>query len=102
MKYFFENWADIEVFLERMMAMCCPKCGACGALGRHGFIRGHLDDMGGHGVRARRIRCRPKKGGCGRTWSVRPGDSLFRYCFATRQAWAFLREILRGRSIKAA
>lgn len=102
MNCFFESWAEIAAFLGRLVFMRCPLCGASGALGSHGFIRGWVDDTGDEGVRARRIRCRPEKGGCGRTWSLRPGDRLFRYCFGTRQAWVFLRGILRGRSVKAA
>jgi hypothetical protein len=102
MKCFFERWSEIDDFLAHLAAMRCPVCGASGSFGRHGFICGHLDDRGGHGVRARRIRCRPKLGGCGRTWSLRPGDGQFRYCFGTRQAWNFLRNVLRGHSVKAA
>lgn len=102
MNCFFENWDEINIFLDGLMAMRCPVCGASGALSRHGFIRGYIDDRGSYGIRARRIRCRPKKGGCTKTWSLRPGDGLFRHCFNTKQAWAFLRGILRGRSVKAA
>lgn len=102
MKWFFKCWSEIDAFLDRLTAMRCPECGASGAFGKHGFIYGYLDDRGGYGIRARRIRCRPKLGGCGTTWSLRPGERLFRYCFGTRQAWAFLRALLRERSIKAA
>jgi len=102
MKIFFDDWNEIGVFLERLCWMRCPACGASGAFGRHGFIRGYVDDRGTYGIRARRIRCRPKKGGCSKTWSLRPGEGMFRYCFGTRQAWAFLRGVLRGRSVKAA
>jgi len=102
MKCFFESWSGIDDFLDRLTAMRCPACGASGSFGRHGFIYGYLDDRGGYGMRARRIRCRPELGGCGRTQSLRPGERLFRYCFGTRQAWSFLKALLRGRSIKAA
>ncbi len=102
MNCFFENWSEIDGFLDRLAVMRCPACGASGSFGRHGFIYGHLDERGSYGVRARRIRCRPKRGGCGCTWSLRPGDRLFRYCFGTRKAWAFLKGILSGRSVKAA
>jgi hypothetical protein len=102
MRIFFEGWDEIDAFLERLAAMRCPACGASGTFARHGFVYGHLDDRGAWGVRARRIRCRPKKGGCGKTWSLRPGARLFRFCFGTQQAWNFLREVLAGRSVKAA
>ncbi len=102
MRIFFEDWNEINAFLNQLARMRCPACGAIGSFGRHGFIYGHLDDRGAYGIRARRIRCRPEKGGCRRTWSLRPGDRLFRYCFGTKQAWAFLKGILNGRSIKAA
>lgn len=102
MTIFFACWNEIEVFLERLCVMRCPVCGAIGSFARHGFIFGHLDDRGSFGIRARRIRCNPKRGGCGRTWSLRPGNRFFHFCFGTRQAWIFLREILKGRSVKAA
>ncbi len=102
MMRFFASWEEIILFLDRLAAMRCPACGASGSFARHGFIRGYLNDRGGYGVRARRIRCRPTRGGCGRTWSLRPGDRFFRYCFGTRQAWDFLREVLAGRSVKSA
>lgn len=102
MRVFFKDWNEIGSFLEQLAGMRCPACGASGSFARHGFIRGHLDDRGAYGIRARRIRCRPNRGGCGRTWSLRPGDRLFRYCFGTKQAWVFLKELLRGRSVKAA
>jgi len=102
MNIFFENWNVIWAFLEQLPWMRCPACGASGAFGRHGFIRGHLDDRSGYGVRARRIRCRPEAGGCGKTWSLRPAGRLFRYCFGTKKAWAFLRAILAGRSVQSA
>ena len=104
MNLFFESWADIKAFLNRLVAMRCPFCGASGSLVRHGFIYGYVDDrcIDQSGIRARRIRCHPRKGGCGAAPSLRPGDRLFRYCFSTKLAWAFLRELLRGRSVKAA
>jgi hypothetical protein len=103
MKIFFENWKEIDAFLEHLPSMRCPACGASGAFGRHGFIHGLMDDSQDNDIiRARRIRCRPKRGGCGKTWSLRPGDRLFHYCFGTKQAWTFLRSILAGRSVKAA
>ena len=102
MNCFFPSLEMIDLFLDRLAAMRCPACGASGSFARHGFIRGHLDDRGAYGIRARRIRCRPEKGGCGRTWSLRQGDRLFRFCFGTRQAWNFLREVLAGRSVQAA
>lgn len=102
MKYFFESWSEIDAFLDRLTVLRCPVCGASGSFGRHGFIYGYLDGRGKYGIRARRIRCRPKLGGCGRTWSLRPGDRFLRYCFGTKEAWAFLKEWLRGRSVKAA
>ena len=102
MNIFFENWNVIGAFLEQLPWMRCPACGASGAFGGHGFIRGYVNDRGDYGIRARRIRCRPETGGCGKTWSLRPGVRLFRFCFGTKQAWVFLRAFLAGRSVKAA
>ena len=102
MNVFFADWDEVEGFLQQRPWMRCPYCGAVGALGRHGFILGYVNDRGDFGVRARRIRCRPKKGGCGKTWSLRPGDRLFRYCFGTQQAWRFLSGLMQKQSIKAA
>jgi hypothetical protein len=103
MNIFFECWDTVYAFLERLAWMRCPACGVVGALGLHGFIRGYVDDScDNEAIRARRIRCRPKRGGCGKTFSLRPGDRLFHYCFGTKQAWGFLRKILAGHSVKAA
>jgi hypothetical protein len=102
MNIFFENWDEVELFLLRLPFMCCPICGASGSMGKHGYIYGYVNDRGMYDIRAKRIRCRPHMGGCGYSPSLRPGDRLFRYCFNARQGWSFLRELLRGRSIKAA
>ena len=102
MIYFFTDWSEIDAFLDKLLFMRCPKCGASGTLGRHGFIKGWVDDSDVENVRARRIRCRPKKGGCGKTWSLRCGDRLFRFCFGTMQAWEFLKALRQKQSVKAA
>ena len=102
MNCFFKDVSEIVAFLGKLLFMRCPNCGVSGTLGKHGFIYGSIDDQGGYDVRAYRIRCRPKKGGCGKTWSLRPGDRLFRFCFGTKQAWQFLKALLQKQSVKAA
>ncbi|MEE9367691.1 MAG: hypothetical protein V3V05_02390, partial [Pontiella sp.] len=62
MKIFFEDWNEIDAFLDRLPSMRCPACGASGAFGRHSFIHGLMDDSQDNDtIRARRIRCRPHR-----------------------------------------
>jgi len=103
MQMFFKTRAEIEAFLARLHCLCCPGCGAVGTLVRHGYIRWFRSPED-NGIRAWRIHCkkRPDGSGCGCAPSVRLGDSIPRRCFDAKQLWAFIRALLKARSIKAA
>ena len=103
MQVFFRNREEIELFLSHLSLLRCPSCGVVGTLIRHGFIRWfHSPEK--TGIRAWRIRCKrsPRRRGCGRTPSLRLGDTLPRRCFSAQQLWAFIQALLRERSIKRA
>jgi hypothetical protein len=103
MQVFFRTRGEIERFLSDLSLLRCPSCGAAGTLIRHGFIR-WVHSPKESGIRAWRIRCKksPRRRGCGRTPSVRLGDSIPRRCFSAQQLWAFIRALLQERSIKRA
>ncbi|MDA3873429.1 MAG: hypothetical protein PF795_05670 [Kiritimatiellae bacterium] len=79
----------------------CPRCRHVGALKRHGTIQGYVSPSE-RGVRAWRIYCNPKRGGCGHAPSVRLNTSLHHRCILSSTLWAFLRTWMRGDSIRAA
>ena len=103
MQVFFRNRREIERFLSDLSRLRCPSCGAVGTLVRHGFIR-WCHSPKESGIRAWRIRCKksPRRRGCGYAPSVRLGNSIPRRCFSAQQLWAFIRALLRERSIKRA
>jgi hypothetical protein len=103
MQVFFRSKGEIEQFLSRLSSLSCPFCGAAGTLVRHGYIRWcHSPEKSG--IRAWRIRCKknPRRSGCGKAPSIRLGEQIPRRCFDAGQLWAFIRSLLRGRSIKSA
>lgn len=103
MRIFFRTKDEIEVFLDHLFSVICPFCGAVGTVIRHGFIRwSHSPED--CGIRAWRIRCKKsaQRNGCGKTWSIRTGDTLARRSFCARQLWAFLSELQQARSIRSA
>ena len=103
MQVFFQSKTQIELFLSRLPFLCCPFCGAVGTLVRHGYIRWFHSPREG-GIRAWRIRCKksPRRYGCGRTRSIRLGNSIARHGFDAKQLWAFIRALQQARSIKSA
>jgi hypothetical protein len=103
MQVFFRSKTEIEAFLDRLPSVHCPACGAVGTMVRHGFIRWFRSPEE-NGIRAWRIRCKksPRRSGCGRTTSIRLGNCIPRRCLDSKQLWAFIRALLKARSIKAA
>jgi transposase-like protein len=100
---FFRSEDEVEVFLCRLPFMNCPSCKTVGVVIRHGFIRwSHSPEE--DGVRAWRIRCKksPLRNGCGKTFSIRLGQTIPRHCFSAKQLWAFMQALCAARSIKAA
>lgn len=93
--------SEILLLIEKLRFLSCPHCGKQGALGRHGFLRGFISPSR-RGIRGYRVRCRPDRDGCGRTFSLRPACSILRCCFSSQQIWSFIRELFKHRSIKAA
>lgn len=103
MQVFFEDEKEVGLFLSRLAGVRCPFCQAVGALVRHGYLRWGKGPKGGD-IRGWRIRCKgnSRHPGCGRTHSLRLGQTLPRRYFSASDLWAFLRELLDARSIKSA
>lgn len=101
MRVFFKDTGEIQRFLAQAHLMRCAHCGACGALRRHGYIRGHLS-AGEYGIRAWRIYCHPRHGGCGKAPGIRLSACLLNTCLGSRLLWDFIRALAEARSIKAA
>jgi len=101
MRVFFESWAEIDAFVKRLDLVVCPRCGAQGAMARHGWRRKY-DSRGRRRVSGRRIRCLPRRGGCRRTPCLRPGNMLPRRWLDAEELERFIRELMRSRSVKAA
>ena len=98
---FFKSWAEIEAFVRGLHEVICPRCGARGAMGPHG-VRWRYDSRGRQRRSSRRIRCLPRRGGCGKTPCLRPGNILPRRWFDANDLERFIRELMRSRSVKAA
>jgi hypothetical protein len=94
---FFYDLPAMDLFLSRLPSIACPRCHHTGALRRHGFIRGYVSPSE-QGIRARRVYCHPKRGGCGHAPSVRLAESLYHRCISAATLWAFLRAWMAGAS----
>lgn len=101
MPTFFSSRLALETFLRSLHTLSCPVCGAEGTYKRHGYIRGFVSVLT-YGVRAWRIYCNPKRGGCGRAPSLRLAESLHHRCMDAGVLAAFLAALLQGLSTKAA
>lgn len=101
MRRYFENTDEVDTFLGQVHWLQCPACGQQGTLRRHGYIYwSHSPEESG--IRAWRIHCKPEFGGCGRAPSVRLGETIMHACFTSLQLMAFIIELTKARSIKAA
>lgn len=98
---FFPSLQAIQVFLNQLTAFPCPACQRAGALRRHGFIWGYSSPSS-RGIRAWRVLCKPRHGGCGRSFSIRRSTSLLHCCFSSQQLSLFFQSLLERPSIKAA
>lgn len=101
MRVFFKSWAEIDAFVHRLHLLVCSGCGAQGTMGQHGWRRKY-DSSGRLRVSGRRIRCLPRRGGCGKTPCLKPGHILPRRWFDAEELERFIRELMHGRSVKAA
>lgn len=73
----------------------CPHCKHCGALNRHGYLKGYDEQNFKHKVvRALRVFCsnRGSAGGCGRTFSVWTADKVKRLFLDAQSLWLFLEQ----------
>ena len=81
--------------LVLLKCLPCPHCRHCGALNRHGYLRGY-DQRNTHHktVRALRVYCsnRGHSQGCGRTFSLWIADKVRRLFLSTDQLWRFLEQ----------
>ena len=98
---FFPNLSSLAAFLRRLSCVACPKCRHTGALKRHGCIKGYVS-RSEQGIRAWRVYCNPKRGGCGHAPSVRLDSSLHHRCLSTATLWAFLSAWIDKASIREA
>lgn len=98
---FFPDLPALSAFLLRLPAVTCPRCNHVGALKRHGFIRGYVSPDQ-TGIRAWRVYCNPKRGGCGHAPSVRLSTSLYHRCISTAVLWAFLNAWVDKASLREA
>jgi len=98
---FFPHTDSLFSFLSCLHRTACPRCRHNGALKRHGYIRGFVSSSE-HGIRAWRIYCNPKRGGCGHAPSVRLDTSLVRRCISTAVLWAFLSVWAQGGTVREA
>ena len=101
MRTFFESRCEIETFLNQLHLLVCPFCGATETFVRHGFIRGYISPVQ-RGIRAWRVHCKRKRGGCGRAPSVRLAENLMHRCLTATPLWSFLLALLQAPSVKAA
>ena len=101
MKLFFISYHDIQNFLKHLASLQCPKCRRVGCFGKHGYLYGYRPDQS-YGRTAPRIRCRPDRKGCCKTWSLRLGNGIPHHRIQDDELWRFLQELLQGRSIKSA
>ncbi len=98
---FLPSLKAIHVFRRQLAVFPCPTCHRRGALRRHGFIRGYISSSS-KGIRAWRVFCKPRHGGCGRSFSLRRSRSLPRCCFSSIQLSSFINHLSKNTSIKAA
>lgn len=103
MRVFFKTVAEVDAFLECLASVSCPRCGARGAMIRHGCIHWFRTPEE-HGIRAWRVHCQKRRGcgGCGHAPSIRLGGYLPGHCCDAGQLWAFMQALIHARSIKAA
>jgi ribosomal protein S27AE len=104
MKRFYESKDEIDKFLSTLRTTVCPRCGTCGVLARHGFIKGY---SGGEDkiIRGWRIYCDPDSNhgkGCGHAPSVRLAETLPGRCLSAMQLMRFILALLSGDSTYSA
>lgn len=96
--------AEFDKHKSRLKLVPCPHCRAVGFLIRHGYLRGHGDEVNDEVQRGWRLFCsdRNLRKGCGRTYSVLLAKFLFRRMVTAPWLWKLLLFIREGMSLKAA
>jgi hypothetical protein len=95
---------DLDLVLRDVKLWRCPHCRRFGTLIGHGLLFGYAEHGSEREVRGRRLLCSShgKRGGCGRTFSVRLGSMLTGFCART---WTLSRlwiAVVAGLCINAA
>jgi hypothetical protein len=98
---FFSTKSKLFAVLAHLASVQCPVCGLTGRFKRHGVIRGYVTPDC-RGIRAWRIYCNPKRGGCGHAPSLRVSSVLPHRCLSAGTVWSFLDGLRKGLSIQAA
>jgi len=98
---FFTDLDSIFAFLAGLRQVACPRCHHVGALKRHGTLVGFVSPSK-QGIRAWRIYCNPKRGGCGHAPSVRIGNTLHHRCISTHTLWSFLHQWTKEKHVRLA
>jgi hypothetical protein len=77
---FFRSADEIEAFEDRLSSVRCSTCKVAGNMIRHGFVRWIHSPLE-NGIRAWRVRCKnsPLRNGCGKTFSLRLGETIPRH-----------------------
>ena len=101
MQRFIASEKRLLLSLQHLSSLQCPRCGATGVFNRHGTLEGFVS-LDQRGIRAWRIYCRPRKGGCGYTPSLRLDSSLARRCIDAQTLWIFLKLLLEGEGVQSA
>ena len=91
---FFSTKSRLFAVLAHLASVQCPACGLTGRFKRHGVIRGYVTPDR-RGIRAWRIYCNPKRGGCGHAPSLRVSSVPPHRCLPAPTLWSFL-DGLRG------
>lgn len=96
--------AEFDKHKSELKLVPCPHCRAVGFLNRHGYLKGHGDDVNDEIRRGWRIFCcdKNRRKGCGRTYSVLLAKFLFRRMVAAPWLWQLLQCLRRGMSLKSA
>jgi hypothetical protein len=89
---------------SRLKLVPCPHCRVVGCLIRHGYLKGHGDNVNDEVPRGWRIFCsdRNLRKGCGRTYSILLAKFIFRHMVSAPWLWQLLQGLRRGMSVKAA
>ena len=93
--WIFDSQRQRDQQLALIKCAPCPHCRRCGALNRHGYLKGYAPQNTRHKIiRALRVYCsnRGNAAGCGRTFSLWVADKVKRLFLNTKELWEFLQQ----------